>query len=145
MVKVCAPTIQDEFKKSIYQNQISNEALSKQADVVRCSVGLGLRQGFPVSMNENNTVQFELGKGHLDNSYISKLPLPLIKTAFALIAQKAGVADEDARNIMIVKQRGLLRDKVIAYIPEAVLQQMTEKPQGSETVPAANNLEPQIN
>ena len=119
MAIVREPTIQDEFKKSILQNPISDATVERQAEIILSRVRLSVFKSFPVSptADQNGKVEIELGKGHLDNSYVSKLPLSLIKTAFAVIAQEANIPNNDIQGVMIVKQPGLLRNKVIVHIP----------------------------
>lgn len=135
MIKVSEPTIQDEFKKSILQNPISDAKPERQAEIVLSRVRLALLQGFPVSswINEKEKIPFELGKGHWDNSYIAKLPLPLIKASFAAIAQDSGIPNDEIQSVIIVKQPGFLRDKVIVHMPnEAFMDKMTSRVNASK-------------
>ncbi len=145
-IKVSSPTIQDNFNKSVLQNPISNEPPERQAEVVLSRVRLGLLQGFPVSSvaDENGAIAFELAKGHLNNSYLTKLPLPLIKSAFAVIAQQAGITDGAAQAVMIVKKPGFFRDKVVAYLPNEEFMQKLTSQRNAETSPP-HGFSPRMN
>ena len=117
VTRVSRLTMQDEFKNSIRQNPISDESLIRQAEIALSRVRLSVANALQISDDETGRAAFELGRRHLQNGYIAKLPLSVIKTAFSLLAEQSGLSEAAIQSVMIVKQPGIFRDKVIAHVP----------------------------
>lgn len=118
--KIAELSIRDIFAETILKNpipELATQSQKRQEEIVCSRVRMSILHADIISFTQDGRVQVELGSQHLNNSYISTLPLRVIKSTFALIAAEANISNSDIEAVMITKQTGVLRDKIIAYLP----------------------------